>query len=61
VRLSSHNTPARANIALAHELAHVATKLYKLGLDHKHVHDLGVFYATEGFPIYQALQTHMRT
>jgi hypothetical protein len=60
VKLSDHNTPARASIALAHELAHVGNKLYKLGLDHRAVHDLGVFYASEGFPLYSALQRHIR-
>jgi hypothetical protein len=48
----------RAKIALAHELAHVATKLYKLPLNHNHVHDLGVFFATEGMPLMKAFERH---
>lgn len=50
ISINSQVGSGRARIALAHELAHVANKVYKLQLPHGQVHDLGVFYATEGFP-----------
>jgi hypothetical protein len=59
VTISSKYGPGRARIALAHELAHVANKLYKFGLNHEQVHDLGVYYATEGIPAMEALQKHL--
>jgi hypothetical protein len=59
--ISNSAGPARARIALAHELAHVANKLYKLGLSHSAVHDLGVFYSTEGLPALQSLSNQARS
>jgi hypothetical protein len=56
ISVSSNHGPARARIALAHEIGHVANRLYKLGLPHSKVHDLGVFYATEGAPALSALE-----
>lgn len=50
IKIAGRFGPVRARIALAHELGHVANKLYKLGLSHDKVHQLGVFYATEGVP-----------
>lgn len=61
VDISGNHGGARAGIALAHELAHVADKLYKLGLSHDKVHDLGVFYATQGFPAWAAFRRHLGT
>jgi hypothetical protein len=61
IRVSRDNTPARAEMVVAHELAHVANKVYKLGLPHRAVHDLGVFYATEGLPLYSALLEHLES
>jgi hypothetical protein len=45
----------RARIALAHELAHLANRVHKLGLNHDKVHALGVFYATEGQKVLNSL------
>lgn len=59
VTISGDHGPVRARIALAHELAHVGNKLYKLGIPHSAVHDLGVFYATEGLPALRALEQHL--
>jgi hypothetical protein len=56
--IAGNNKDPRARIALAHELAHVATKLYKLPLAHGQVHDLGVFFATEGLPTLQAYERY---
>lgn len=59
VAISGAHGPVRARIALAHELAHVANKVYKMGIPHSAVHDLGVFYATEGLPALRALEAHV--
>jgi hypothetical protein len=55
ISISSSHGGGRARVALAHELAHVADKLFKLGLSHDKVHDVGVFFASEGIPAFQAL------
>jgi len=60
IRVSGNAGNARATVALAHELAHVANQLYKLGLTHNQVHDIGVFYATEGVPALAAMKEHAR-
>jgi hypothetical protein len=56
VRINGRNSDGRARIALSHELAHVANKVYKLGLNHDKVHDLGVFYGVEGIPLLNAFE-----
>jgi hypothetical protein len=56
ISISAKHGPARARISAAHELAHVVNQSYKLGLSHGQVHELGVFYGTEGFPMLQALE-----
>lgn len=56
IDVSSKHGTGRARVALAHELAHVADQLYKLGLSHPQVHDLGVFFASEGIPALRALE-----
>jgi hypothetical protein len=56
ISISTNYGPARAKVSSAHELAHVANQLFKLGLSHPQVHELGVFYATEGVPMLNALE-----
>lgn len=59
IRISAHHTAARGAIALAHELAHVANLLYKMGLPHDKVHELGAFFATEGLPMMKAYESFL--
>jgi hypothetical protein len=59
LHVSANSSEPRATVALAHELAHVANKLYKLPLNHHQVHDLGVFFGTEGFPLYRQFVKHI--
>lgn len=54
LRVSSRSGSGRGAIAFAHELAHLFDKVLKLGLSHQQVHSLGVAWATEGFPAFQA-------
>jgi len=56
VSISAKHGGARARISAAHELAHVGNALYKWGLPHTAVHELGVYYATEALPALQALE-----
>lgn len=55
ISIARRSGQGRARIALAHELAHLANRVYKLGLNHDKVHALGVFYASEGQKILNAL------
>lgn len=59
LHIAGDQVPARAGISLAHELAHVAARLYKLPLRHDQVHQLGVFFATEGVPALLSLERHV--
>lgn len=56
IRVSADHTAARGAVSLAHELAHVADAMFKLGLSHDKVHTLGTFYATEGLPALKAYE-----
>jgi hypothetical protein len=57
IEISRQYGKARAQIALAHEIAHVANQMLKLGMSHDKVHSLGVFYATEGLPALLAMKS----
>lgn len=61
VSIAAGQSPARAAIALAHELAHVANRTFKLGMNHDQVHQIGVYYASEGLPALRSLEKHIGT
>jgi len=61
ITISRDQVPARAQIALSHEVAHVMDETYKMGLTHEQVHDMGVFLTTEGLPALSALSDKLYT
>lgn len=61
VTIGGNTGEGRAVVTLAHEFAHIADKLYKLGLTHEQVHALGIFTAENVFPAYEAWSRHLRT
>jgi hypothetical protein len=54
--ISGEHGPVRASIAMAHEMAHVADQMLKLGMSHDKVHSLGEFYFREGLPALESLK-----
>jgi len=55
ITIARNITMPRALMSVAHEGVHLMDNIYKLGLSHERVHDLGVYLATEIIPAYNAL------
>lgn len=60
ITISNGIGSARAAIALTHELTHLANEMYKLGLQHHQVHELGVYFATQALPVIRAFEAQQR-
>lgn len=60
LRLGNGSGEGRSTVSLAHELAHIANRMYKLDLSHEQVHEVGVFFGQTGFPAYASFLKHIR-
>jgi hypothetical protein len=61
ITINSQQNAGRGLIAVAHELGHLVDAVYKFGLPHHQVHELGVFFATDGLAVLDAYRRHVGT